>query len=58
MATRVRSLVAFSCNAGFIESFIYADIDPENRLTQLDTFSPGIRYETPYDRYLRKGPAF
>ena len=51
-------LGGLSRKAGFMESLIYADIDPENRLTQPDTFSTGIRHETPYDRCLRKGPAF
>ena len=51
-------LGGLSYNSRFMESFIYADIDPENLLTQLDTFSTGTRCETPYDRCLRKDPSF
>ena len=32
-------LGGLSYNSRFMESFIYADIDPENLLTQLDTLS-------------------
>ena len=51
-------LGGLSRNAGFMESFIYADIDPENLLTHLDTLSTGTICETPYDRCLRKDPSF